>query len=407
MKFHQFFFCLLIILLPLQLGKHFWPDFSLVLGLKIDYLSPTLYLTDVFVVGLTLSWLVENGKNLKSAKIFRYNFLIAFFLLLLVNIFFASSKEIAIFRYLRIMEAGLLALYVSNNFLFAKKIITSLLPATLVYEFILVIWQFYNQSSIGGFFYLLGERSFTSGTPGIALGDFFGRLFLRPYGTFSHPNSLAGYFLVSVIIFLGLWQKNKITKTLLILICSVVLILSFSESVWLASTLALVFYFVFNTKIKPRFKYFLYTLILLILLVQIFFQSNNNLLSQPTLQERLVLNKAAFQMSLANPIFGVGLNNFIYTLPDFLKESKIYLFQPVHNLYLLILSETGFMIFFIFLFFLILSFKYSLERKNKSLFIALAVIILTGLFDHYWLTLQQNLFLASIVIGLIWSKIEI
>ena len=49
----------LILLLPSQLGKHFWFDFSQVLGLRIDYLAPTLYLTDVLVIFLLLLWFWE------------------------------------------------------------------------------------------------------------------------------------------------------------------------------------------------------------------------------------------------------------------------------------------------------------------------------------------------------------
>src|SRR5438105_4334390 len=43
------FIFLLLFLLPTQLGKHFWPEFSFVQGLRIDYLSPTLYVTDMLV----------------------------------------------------------------------------------------------------------------------------------------------------------------------------------------------------------------------------------------------------------------------------------------------------------------------------------------------------------------------
>ena len=57
MRLHQKLFWLLILLLPVQLGRHFWPDFSFVLGLKIDYLSPTFYLTDLLVLMILSLWL--------------------------------------------------------------------------------------------------------------------------------------------------------------------------------------------------------------------------------------------------------------------------------------------------------------------------------------------------------------
>src|SRR3990167_9278499 len=43
---------LIVLLSPSQLGFHFWPRWSLVNGIKIDYLSPTIYLTDLIFLGL-------------------------------------------------------------------------------------------------------------------------------------------------------------------------------------------------------------------------------------------------------------------------------------------------------------------------------------------------------------------
>jgi len=45
--FQKIAFFLLLATIPIQLGKHFWPDFSFVQGIRIDYLSPTFYLSDL------------------------------------------------------------------------------------------------------------------------------------------------------------------------------------------------------------------------------------------------------------------------------------------------------------------------------------------------------------------------
>ena len=55
-KIHRILFFLLLLLLPVQLGRHFWPEFALVFGIRIDYLSPTIYLTDLLVIGILVSW---------------------------------------------------------------------------------------------------------------------------------------------------------------------------------------------------------------------------------------------------------------------------------------------------------------------------------------------------------------
>ena len=40
-----------LVTIPTQLGLHFWPEWSKVAGIRVDYLSPVLYLTDIFWTG--------------------------------------------------------------------------------------------------------------------------------------------------------------------------------------------------------------------------------------------------------------------------------------------------------------------------------------------------------------------
>ena len=40
------------------------------------------------------------------------------------------------------------------------------------------------------------------------------------------------------------------------------------------------------------------------------------------------------------------------------------------------------------------------EKITKTLILMIVAIALTGLFDHYWLTLQQNLLIMGVVFGL-------
>ena len=58
---------LTLLFLPTQLGKHFWPDFSYIYSLKIDYLSPALYLWDLLVIGLVIVWFLSRPAVNKSA----------------------------------------------------------------------------------------------------------------------------------------------------------------------------------------------------------------------------------------------------------------------------------------------------------------------------------------------------
>ena len=56
--------------------------------------------------------------------------------------------------------------------------------------------------------YFIGERTFTGQTPGIATVALNGNLLLRPYGTFPHPNVLAGFLLVGILFVASLWRDG-------------------------------------------------------------------------------------------------------------------------------------------------------------------------------------------------------
>ena len=60
---HRWLFYLLLLLIPTQLGYHFWPDFAFVNGIRVDYLAPTIYLTDLLILGIGISWLLSKITN--------------------------------------------------------------------------------------------------------------------------------------------------------------------------------------------------------------------------------------------------------------------------------------------------------------------------------------------------------
>src|SRR3989344_5909066 len=58
----QVLFFLTVLFLPTQLGKHFWPDFSFVYSLPIDYLSPVIYFWDLLVMFLLAVFILQRKK---------------------------------------------------------------------------------------------------------------------------------------------------------------------------------------------------------------------------------------------------------------------------------------------------------------------------------------------------------
>ena len=83
---------------------------------------------------------------------------------------------------------------------------------------------------------------------------------------------------------------------------------------------------------------------------------------------------------------------------------QVYWLQPVHNIVLLLMAETGLVGLTLFLILIIKLFRLLLATKNFKFLMVFGTIILTGLFDHYWLTLQQNLLLLGIITGVSFSS---
>ena len=97
-----------LLLIPTQLGKLFWPDWSYVLGIRVDYLSPTLYLVDLFWLGWVLSNLFKPSVlrqaqdiSLKKGRLFNFRNL-AMVGFMGLNILVAASPMVAIYRWMRI-----------------------------------------------------------------------------------------------------------------------------------------------------------------------------------------------------------------------------------------------------------------------------------------------------------------
>jgi O-antigen ligase len=106
----------------------------------------------------------------------------------------------------------------------------------------------------------------------------------------------------------------------------------------------------------------------------------------------------------------VGKDNFIPALAPLQKPMPLGLYlQPVHNIFVLVLSETG-IIGLIFFMWLLMSTVRRIKKQDQvlriSFFLLLLIIIVTGSFDHYWLTLQQGQLLFTTVIGFSWATLQ-
>jgi O-antigen ligase len=118
-----------------------------------------------------------------------------------------------------------------------------------------------------------------------------------------------------------------------------------------------------------------------------------------SVERRVQLNEVAVQVLEAHTWLGVGVNNFITHLAQFGPLYGVGIWrEPVHNLYLLIAVETGWVGILLWIVAhvavgvrLVRLFQKRREDQKMMLLITLwLVVILLGLIDHYWWTSQPG-----------------
>lgn len=231
MGLQKFIFFLILLFLPTQLGRHFWPNFSYVWGQRIDYLSPTIYLTDVLIGILFLLELKTIYRFFKNR--FQVLFLSCFLVALLSYFwvyFQGQSLGLLFYKWVKLFELLFFVLWVRTNVKLEEVLF--LLSLGVLGEALLAFGEFLNQRSLG--FWILGEREFHAGTPAIALANWQGKLILRPYATFPHPNVMAGYILVVLILILFSKKLPQFLRWLTFALGTVTIFISFSQTVWIA-----------------------------------------------------------------------------------------------------------------------------------------------------------------------------
>ncbi len=391
-----FFTSLLLFLfgffLPTQFGKHFFLPFSYLSGIRIDYLAPTLYFTDILVALLLIAHLRQ------YRQILRNTWVQLFLLVSAVGLFFAVSRELSLYHYIKIIELFVVFAVLRHYRSHPQMFLFGLLNGTVV-QFILAFAQFVRRESLDGIFYFLGERKFSLSTPGIAKTAMQGAEFLRPYGTFSHPNSMGGFYLAiyAYLLFQSKKSLSALLHWLFIVLSSFLIFLSFSKIAIFGFFLINLKYIIVNWK---RYRDCLVCtgarILAALLLVGIVASSSGDPLSG---QKRIELMLNSFAIISQNFITGVGLGNYLIAQNAFPSQYPGFIGQPVHNIFLLLLSEVGIIIFAG----VLGACAWFLKRRRHNYLVSAVffVIFLTGMFDHYWLTLQQNWLLGAVLIALL------
>lgn len=376
-----------LFLLPTQLGKHFFLSFSYLSGVRVDYLAPTIFLTDILAIALI-------ALNIKSVVKLLLNKWVAVFLLLLtIGGFLAQAPEVFLYRFLKVIELlGIFAVFRYRKVTLRSMFIAFFIGAA--FEVGLVVLQFLNKQSLQGIFYLFGERYLNLSMPGVAKASLQGVEFLRPYGTFSHPNSMAGFYLLLYVFFSRQKLHVLFLKNIFLVLIFLIILFSFSKTALVAFFIIQVLYLRDEFKGKVCWPCVVSKIILFAIPLVIFAVAKTDPLS---FEKRYLLFQNSLILIGRHPLLGVGLGNYLVAQESLPASLVSFPYQPVHNIFLLFAAEAGLLSLFYLGYFGIK--KFLGEWRNEIFVACCTVLVLTGLLDHYWLSLQQNFLLMGVIWG--------
>jgi len=386
---------------PTQLGRHFWPEWSYVWGIRVDYLSPVLYFLDL----LWLGWFglrIWNGKRIETR--FTFN-LFLFLLFVMINVLMAQNRILSVYKWFRVGQLVLTLISFRLEREKIEKYLIKIIPIWVIFESLLGLVQVLIGASVNGWLYYMGERRFAYTTLGVAQISVMGQGMIRAYGTFSHPNSLAGFLLVVLIFWFSKRKAvNRIFWWVVTWFSVMGIVVSGSRMVWLMTLLVVLFITYRQSRNRKKVLGLGLTMIgvflVLAAIISVNYRSSDFLggWDKESLNKRISLNMSAIRMIWEKPLFGVGLGNFLVKLPEIQRNDSYFWLQPVHNIGLLAMSEVG-LLGLIWVFLGLSGLRRGKINLNQKLI--WTAILLTGMFDHYWLTLPQNTWLLLIMTALL------
>ena len=404
---------LLILLVPLNLGKHFESAGSYVGGILVDYLVPTIFIQDIISFLIILFWVLGGGLN----RLFRIKkdifekkevqlstlFVFSLFISTLVAVRFVPSiyAWIRVFLYFSIFLYTLVEIPVEDNFFKIVDLVS--IPVFLIS--VLGIAQFINKGAVFNNYLIFGEQPYSAAVFGVPKEYLFGKVVVPSYGLFRHPNIFGGYLAITLVWLFSFLKRKK--SYLFVFFSGVVaLFFTFSYISWVVFAIGIIFHLFYigdPKNIKQR-KNITVCFVLIVFLISLslpllnFLRESDNL----SVLRRINFTKASYRIIKDSFAFGVGLNNLTVFIDKYNFDSTDFRFlQPVHNVFLLIFTEAGVFAFLLFVGFVWTSLKRLLNSSYFHVFlISVLQIILLSSFDHYTFTIHQTLLLFWIIFGL-------
>jgi hypothetical protein len=276
---------------------------------------------------------------------------------------------------------------------------------------ILATTQFFTQKVVACKW--LGLAAHTASDTGASVVQTATERVLRAYGSFGWPNSLgvflAAALIIGVIIFANAERKYWPYILAGQMIVFIGLIFTFSRGAWLALIIGLLVYWFISRRdkfaslmlAKQVLAFMLVAAVLLIAYFPLFSAraSADNYLEKLSLSERTSQYQIAKEIFFAHPFVGAGPGLYTYYLAGHFPAPTYGTYQPVHNIFVLALSEIGVVIYLFFIA-LVVWFAFRAWKINPIYLSVIAALLVAGLFDHFLWSLYAGQILFWVVLGL-------
>jgi len=342
----------------------------------------------ILILGLFFLWLAQGLKNKKLLiqSNLQTLFIISFLFLNLVSIFVARNSDWSLRKLIFLFSIFPIYFVVSNVInsqeKFFKTVKTLIFSGTLVaciglaqflMQFIIGLRRTYDIWSDYVIVPFLGKTFSQAVLENPSwLVNISGKTYLRATSLFPDPHMFS-FFLGLLIPFsfgLAMINKNKIWPIISLIVLLMADLLTFSRGGYLGLLAgALVLIFLFWYKIDKKFKItllFFSSLLILVLIIPSSFSKrfySSFDLKEGSNQGRLSMWSKSWEVSLDNPIWGVGIGNYpLEVNPSANYREPIY----AHNTYLDIASETGVINALVWIMALVFSLMAFLKKAKKD-----------------------------------------
>jgi len=398
-------------------------------GIYWEYGTQSFYATEAIVFVLLMLLLAIAFRRRHTIRFSSFasaarNPAVLFVLWALLSALWAIEPSMALEHAVFLIEGLCIALVIGSGIVSLESILWTVIASAFL-QASAGLAQFFVQYVPGST--MLGMASQDPSTLGVSVVETASARWLRAYGTFPHPNMLAGWLVMGIV---SVWlvtqslrdECTRITRACAIKYANRMLILfvlvfgllaTFSRSAYLAAGLfgaVLVLWYGAQKKHRTVLAVFALSGILASLLFCALYgdilrsrATSATELDTRSQSERISYLHEARTLISQSPVLGFGLGNYGYAVFKHIDaDREAWAYQPVHDIGVLLLTELGLVGLMLML--LILYKGIVAVSHISQVFIFIPVLVI-GFFDHYFVSFYSGVMMVSVMVGIFLLKI--